>query len=553
MGIDFNRFVKMIKLQFSQKRTNVSITLVSIGVIGLLSTACAYSSYIPAGDASYQWLWCGWTSIIFAVCILLAVGISAKSGVHFFYHSVIWGLIFMGGIEAVWGLRQIYGFATSNHSLYAVTGSFYNPGPYSGYLALVFPICLHEWLRLGAIKQRTWKESIGYYCASGVLLLLVCILPAGMSRSAWLAAVFSGVFVCGTYYWNWLKKVWGRHRQKVQLALFLLFVILMVGGIGIYHLKADSAKGRLFMWKISSLAISKKPISAYGLGNFVYAYGQEQEAYFAEDDYDEDEERVAGSPEYAFNEYLRIAVEGGIPVLVLVLVVLGGCLYQGYRKKRIGICGGLISLLVFSFFSYPMAYPCFVITLILLLVACFLDYSYKLLLLFVFVVGVAGVYLVRNNAYDACREWTHCRMLYNNGAYSRAEEGYGRLYSLLKDRPRFLFEYGRCLHKLKEYDSSNRILQKAERLSCDPMILNIIGKNYQALEAYEKAEEYLIRSTHRLPGRIYPYYLLAKLYAEPGYYQPDRLRDAVEIVLTKEPKVQSTAIREMREEVRKLR
>lgn len=88
--------------------------------------------------------------------------------------------------------------------------------------------------------------------------------------------------------------------------------------------------------------------------------------------------------------------------------------------------------------------------------------------------------------------------------------------------------------------------------SNDPMILNIIGKNYQALGAYEKAEEYLIRSTHRLPGRIYPYYLLAKLYAESEYCQPDKLKRAAEVVLTKEPKVKSTAIREMREDVKKI-
>lgn len=338
----------MTRIQFLRIKTQASIALISIGVIGLLSTVCAYSSYIPAGDTSYQWLWCGWVSIIFTVCVLLAVGLSAK-GVHFFYHSVIWGLILMGGIEAVWGLRQIYGFATSNHSLYAVTGSFYNPGPYSGYLALVFPVCLYEWLRLNAIKQRTWEESVGYYLSFGVLLLLVCVLPAGMSRSAWLASIFSGVFVCSVHYpWrNWLKKAWKEYHGKAVVALLLLSVILITGGIGIYHLKADSAKGRLFMWKISSLAVVKKPISAYGIGNFVYAYGQEQEKYFAKGSYDEDEERVAGSPEYAFNEYLRIAVECGIPVLVLVLTIIGGCLYRGIKKKRIGICGGLISLLFF--------------------------------------------------------------------------------------------------------------------------------------------------------------------------------------------------------------
>ena len=100
--------------------------------------------------------------------------------------------------------------------------------------------------------------------------------------------------------------------------------------------------------------------------------------------------------------------------------------------------------------------------------------------------------------------------------------------------------------------TSNRILQEAERISCDPMILNVIGKNYKALKRYEEAEHWFLRSTHRLPGRIYPYYLLAKLYAEPDFRKPDKLEQMVEIVLTKEPKIQSSAIREMRDEVKKL-
>ena len=54
------------------------------------------------------------------------------------------------------------------------------------------------------------------------------------------------------------------------------------------------------------------------------------------------------------------------------------------------------------------------------------------------------------------------------------------------------------------------------KVSGDPMILNIIGKNEQEAGNYAEAEYWLIRSTHRLPGRIYPYFLLAKLYAEPG-------------------------------------
>ena len=110
-----------------------------------------------------------------------------------------------------------------------------------------------------------------------------------------------------------------------------------------------------------------------------------------------------------------------------------------------------------------------------------------------------------------------------------------------------MFEYGHTLHKLKEYSVSTAILQEAIYYSSDPMILNIIGKNYQRQKKYNIAERYFIRSIHRLPGRIYPYYLLAKLYAESGAVE--KMREMAELVLTKEPKVPSTAIEEMKQEV----
>ena len=37
-----------------------------------------------------------------------------------------------------------------------------------------------------------------------------------------------------------------------------------------------------------------------------------------------------------------------------------------------------------------------------------------------------------------------------------------------------------------------------------------------------------------------------------GYLQPDKFHEMADLVLTKEPKVQSTAVREMRDEIRKL-
>ena len=539
-------------MRMTQK--NIADVMTLTGVAAILSVVVfATSNDIPVGEMAYQRLWLGRMAFVFVVCCLLSFCLNRKN--HLSFPTIVtWVLIILGGMEAVWGLRQIYGLAVSNHSLYALTGSFYNPGPYSGYLAMIFPLCLYEWLNLKEKTGRTWAEQGKYYIALGVMLLILCVLPAGMSRSAWIAAAISGTWVYGMHAsWGSKLKEFGRkYKKRVVLACIAGSVIIIVAGYALFQLKATSANGRLFMWKISSMAIAESPVIGHGTGNFVSAYGRAQENYFADGEFSETEELVAGSPEYAFNEYLQVAMEYGIPFLLVVSLVIAFCLWKGSSEGRIGICGGVISFLVFSFSSYPMQIPGFAVTFYLLLAACAIGRSKVILFLFISMMALLGTYYWKNNQYAACKDWYRSKMLYNIGAYQSAKEDYGKLYPELANRGTFLFEYGYSLHKLKEYDNSTRILEEAMAHSNDPMILNIIGKNYQALGDYEKAEEYLIRSTHRLPGRIYPYYLLVKLYAESQYLQPEKLKYAVEIVLTKEPKVQSTAVREMREEVKKL-
>ena len=58
---------------------------------------------------------------------------------------------------------------------------------------MIFPLCLHEWLSLREKTERTCLEQGKYYVTLGVILLILCVLPAGMSRSAWIAAIISGV------------------------------------------------------------------------------------------------------------------------------------------------------------------------------------------------------------------------------------------------------------------------------------------------------------------------------------------------------------------------
>jgi tetratricopeptide (TPR) repeat protein len=166
-----------------------------------------------------------------------------------------------------------------------------------------------------------------------------------------------------------------------------------------------------------------------------------------------------------------------------------------------------------------------------------------------FVLTVVCLY-DRYPTYEAYRQWGQSRALYHAGAYESGAKAYAPLYPLLSDQLTFLFEYAQCLSRTKRYEESNRVLEKAVRIGCDPMLYNVMGKNLQAMKHYAEAERCFLKAAHIVPNRIYPWYLLANLYVETG--ETEKARTTAEIVLTKEPKVQSAAVREMREKMKEI-
>ena len=93
--------------------------------------------------------------------------------------------ILLGIIESIWGLGQLYGVVLSHHSQFLLTGSFYNPGPYTGFLAMIFPVAFYEWLH-----RRKERKTIAGNVAWAAMLLIGCLIPCGMSRTAWLAVSY---------------------------------------------------------------------------------------------------------------------------------------------------------------------------------------------------------------------------------------------------------------------------------------------------------------------------------------------------------------------------
>lgn len=550
-----------MRVRIHKIRDAVVVILQFLAVCALLSLVCVTTPELPAAETIGQWVWFGKvvlfsTGCIAITCLLQIWGRTSWKQIFSFPHFsayVSWSLILFGGVEAIWGLRQLYGFSASGHFRYALTGSFFNPGPYAGYLAMVLPLCLHHFVRFRDWKWLITSLKIERAAAGVVGVLILCVLPATMSRSAWVAALIG----CGWVMYmhrdsrKW-KLLWRRYKKRYVSWGIGIFLVLIVGGAGAFFLKPDSALGRLFLWKITCQAIANHP---WGCDKgFAFAYGEAQEAYFAKGDYAEWEERVAGSPEYAFNEYLELTLTQGPAICIMLIVITFACLWAGTQFRRYGVCGAIVTLLVFSFSSYPMHLPAFIVAYVCLLLACGIGdiIAKPVILSACLIIWTGGFHDKWQREKDACRDWVNARILYHAGAYTAANTAYDKLYPQLREKGTFLFEYGHSLHKAGFYNESNKYLDKALVYCADPMILNVIGKNYQALRCYNWAEELLLASVHRLPGRIYPYYLLAKLYAEPEFLNREKFEEMKRIVLMKAPKIHSMAIEEMRREVEEI-
>ena len=312
-------------------------------------------------------------------------------------------------------------------------------------------------------------------------------------------------------------------------------------------------------------AIAEKPLWGYGGGSFPYVYGEAQKEYFSKGLYSQTEEFVAGSPFYAFNEYLQMSVEWGIPFLIAYLSLMVYTIYVGMKNKRYGICAGLLSLSVFAFFSYPFQILAFGVMMILLLSACLetrrtdnkmtiaLSKRYRYVLLVLLLIGNVFICIKLYPATKITEHWILAKLLFKEKRYETLEAENQYLYSYLKHNNEFLMLFAQGLYKQKKYKECIIVLHRGQKLSSHPYLRILEGECNRSMGQFEETERCFKDAVWLLPGRIYPYYLLAKLYASPEYLHPEEFEKMKHIVLTKKPKVDSEAIDKMKEEVTKIK
>lgn len=237
-----------------------------------------------------------------------------------------------GIVESIIAILQRFSFLESNHSLFSVTGTFANPGPLGGFLA----ICL--------------VVSVGLYIGRnsfGLIGTLVClIISVGLlltdSRAGWIAAMSGILFLLK----NKIHLSW---KCKCMLSMILLFVCVVM-----YLHKKASADGRLLIWYCTMDMIADKPFLGYGSNGWIANYMYYQAKFFEEHP-NSDYAMVADNAAYPYNEFLWIWTEYGIIGLALVVgLICWGVTFESNYKYAYTFKATLVCFTVFACFSYPL-------------------------------------------------------------------------------------------------------------------------------------------------------------------------------------------------------
>lgn len=389
----------------------------------------------------------------------------------------VWGIA-----ESVCGLMQVAGLRFSNHSLFTLTGHFDNPGPFGGFIAVVCAMA-------AAYVVRYRKRYKGIYRGSMMavsVLTLACgllVLPASMSRAGWFA--FAAALLVAVLRERRVRDWVSGHRVAASFCAAAAVALC----VGSFFLKRDSAVGRLHIWNMELRAIMADPLDGSGLGNGMGAYGRAQEAYFREnlDDVSPLTVRVAGCPEYPFNEYLGLGMELGAPLMLLCVGLTVLALLYAWRRASI-FAPGLAAFAVFACFSYPMSIAEFRWLLLVMLVGG----------------GLAGV-----------KGGTWLAVPYYAVLAAAAAVVLVPWRAAGKDY-RSLYASGYALYHEGRHEESNELLERGAEMSSDPMFHVIMGRNLEAMGDVRGAEAEYERAHFMVPCRIYPMVRLMRLYIRQG-------------------------------------
>lgn len=210
-----------------------------------------------------------------------------------------------------------------------ITGTLGNPNLFGVILAFILPFVLTAAeTRKGRKKYLLY--TAGFFYAAALLLTF--------SRTAWQAAAVAVLVL-----WRKEKKTALFRSAMLLLIFFLCFHPLQVrlfppGGLG----HDSTVEYRRQVWETSRLLLKKHPVTGVGSGGFARRYLSLQQFPAA----------------HAHNQFLQVAVEKGIPGLLLLGWIIGSVLFKRLRtREKESVRAALFGQLAAGLTESPWVHP----------------------------------------------------------------------------------------------------------------------------------------------------------------------------------------------------
>ncbi|MDR1371055.1 MAG: O-antigen ligase family protein [Dysgonamonadaceae bacterium] len=442
-------------------------------------------------------------------------------------------------------VQIIYGYnrlAYPWQGLSDITGSFNNTGIFGGFVAMGFISALGL---IFSVKQPVIRIVLG------LLLIPITIqLIYSQSRAAWVAAAVGTLILL-------LPAIRKLTKSKATILISILLIVCVFFSFKFYHLKKDSADGRLLIWTVSWNMIKERPLTGWGPGGFQKNYLLWQGEYFKNHP-DSSLAALADDIVYPFNEFLKIGVEQGIVGLLFALGII--FFIFGNPASAPVLRAILASLIGFSCFSYPAEIVAFQVLSIFCLAGIAgqsativkwrnpLKKSRAKRLVVCLIVSCCGfVSFAAFNYYANVKKWNRIIHSYSPENDQKIAE-LQVLYPAFKHNDRFVFIYGKALYDAGRYDEAIPFLEAAKDMFPRTQALLLLGKSYEKTNLYSNALRAWESASCIKPSLFMPHYNRAKLYFKLQDYK--QAQQEANILLNKKIKIDNPEIDRIKREAR---
>ena len=408
-------------------------------------------------------------------------------------------ICFSGMLETIYALAQFFKFLPSYNLYYKYTGSFENPAVFAMLLAVCTPIATYY-----AVQKKKgyilWRFTTTYF------LIFICFSEA---RSSLLAAC-AGVLIILLDIYQIRKILLNKWLWIVVIPFFLSLLFL------VYRFKADSANGRLLIWRVSFEMFCERPLHGFGNGGFRAHYMDYQASYLFSHP-DTPFLLLADNTNNPFNEYVLVLVNYGITG-ILCLFSLLFLLFKRVRSldsvHKLLLMSLSVVLTILSLFSYPFSVP-FVWVLTGLVIMSAIRPRNRIACLSITSVCLVAIVISVPKLLDE-KKWKVIMQESLAGNTEAVLPDYQQLYEKMYNNGQFLYNYAAELHFSKHFNESLKIMQECSVLLNDYDVQMILGDDCQQIGDTLSAIKYYTYASQMVPSKLLPHYYIMTLYNEMG-------------------------------------